>query len=72
MVARMGRPKHTKAIVMTQTHPVDKPGHSGFYKPPDQLLNGDCIDADGYYIKHTFLLPLWSVFALCDGDVCLG
>jgi hypothetical protein len=44
--------------VVTQTQPIDKPGYSGFYKPPDQFLNGDCIDADGYYIKHTFLVPL--------------
>lgn len=62
----------TKAIVVTQRKAVDKPGYGGFYKVADQFLNGDCTDADGHHIEQAFLVPLSSVFVLCDCDVCLG
>jgi hypothetical protein len=36
----------------------EKPGFSRFYRPADVFLNGDCTDADGYYLKAEFLVPL--------------
>jgi glucose/arabinose dehydrogenase len=48
----------SKVVVVTQRQAVDKPGFSRFYKPADQFLNGECTDADGYYISQAFLVPL--------------
>jgi glucose/arabinose dehydrogenase len=48
----------TKVVVVTQKNSVDKPGFSRFYRPADPFLNGECIDADGYYIRQDFLVPL--------------
>jgi glucose/arabinose dehydrogenase len=48
----------SKVVVVTQWQAVDKPGYSRFYKPADQFLNGECTDADGYYIPQAFLVPL--------------
>jgi hypothetical protein len=47
-----------KAIVVTQRQPVDKFGFGRSYKSANQLPNGDCTDADGYYIEQVFLVPL--------------
>jgi glucose/arabinose dehydrogenase len=48
----------TKVVVVTQRQALDKPGFSRFYKPADIFLNGECTDANGYYIQQTFLVPL--------------
>jgi glucose/arabinose dehydrogenase len=48
----------TKVVVVTQRNAVDKPGFSQFYRPADPFLNGECTDADGYYIQQNFLVPL--------------
>lgn len=48
----------TKVVVVTQRNAPDKPGFSRFYRPADPFLNGECTDADGYYIKQNFLVPL--------------
>jgi hypothetical protein len=48
----------TKVVVVTQRNAVDKPGFSRFYRPADIFLNGECTDADGYYIRSDLLVPL--------------
>jgi len=48
----------TKVVVVTQRNAVGKPGFSRFYRPADIFLNGECTDADGYYIRQDFLVPL--------------
>ncbi|WP_244626630.1 PQQ-dependent sugar dehydrogenase [Bradyrhizobium ivorense] len=48
----------TKVVVVTQRNVSDKPGFSRFYRPADPFLNGECTDADGYYIQSNFLVPL--------------
>jgi glucose/arabinose dehydrogenase len=48
----------TKVVVVTQKNAVGKPGFSRFYRPADIFLNGECSDADGYYIRQDFLVPL--------------
>jgi hypothetical protein len=48
----------TKVVVVTQRNAVDKPGFSQFYRPADPFLNGECTDADGYYLQQNFLVPL--------------
>ena len=47
-----------KVVVVTQRQAVAKPGFSRFYRPADLYLNGECTDADGYYIQQGFLVPL--------------
>jgi hypothetical protein len=48
----------TKVVVVTQKNAVDKPGFSRFYRPADSFLNGECTDADGYYVQQNLLVPL--------------
>jgi len=47
-----------KVVVVTQRQASDRPGFSRFYRPADPFLNGECSDADGYYIRQNFLVPL--------------
>jgi glucose/arabinose dehydrogenase len=47
-----------KVVVVTQRQAVARPGFSRFYRPADLYLNGECTDADGYYIQQKFLVPL--------------
>lgn len=47
-----------KVVVVTQSQSSDRPGYSRFYRPADPFLNGECSDADGYYIRQNFLVPL--------------
>ncbi len=47
-----------KVVVVTQRQAVAKPGFSRFYRPADLYLNGECSDADGYYIQQGNLVPL--------------
>ncbi|WOH80470.1 PQQ-dependent sugar dehydrogenase [Bradyrhizobium sp. BEA-2-5] len=48
----------TKVVVVTQRAATGKAGYSRFYRPADPFLNGECTDADGYYIQSNFLVPL--------------
>ena len=48
----------TKVVAVTQMNAVGKPGFSRFYRPADVFLNGECTDADGYYIQQDLLVPL--------------
>jgi glucose/arabinose dehydrogenase len=48
----------TKVVVVTQKNAAGKPGFSRFYRPADVFLNGECTDAEGYYIRQDFLAPL--------------
>ncbi|MGX1325413.1 glucose/arabinose dehydrogenase [Bradyrhizobium liaoningense] len=48
----------TKVVVVTQKNAAGKPGFSRFYRPADVFLNGECTDADGYYIRQDLLVPL--------------
>jgi glucose/arabinose dehydrogenase len=48
----------TKVVVVTQKTAVAKPGFSQFYRPADIFLNGECTDADGYYIRSELLVSL--------------
>jgi hypothetical protein len=48
----------TKAIMVTQKQAVYNLDYSRFYKPPDQFINRDWTDADGYYIEQAFLVLL--------------
>ena len=47
-----------KVVVVTQRQAVAKPGFSRFTRPADLYLNGECTDADGYYIQRGFPVPL--------------
>jgi glucose/arabinose dehydrogenase len=47
-----------KVVVVTQRAASDKPGYSRFYRPADPYLNGECSDADGYYLRQELLAPL--------------
>jgi glucose/arabinose dehydrogenase len=47
-----------KVVVVTQRQAVAMPGFSRFYRPADLYLNGECTDADGYYIQQRNLVPL--------------
>jgi glucose/arabinose dehydrogenase len=47
-----------KVVVVTQRQAVGKPGFSRFYRPADLYLNGECTDADGYYIQQGNLVLL--------------
>ena len=53
-----GEIPENRVVVVTQRQVPDKPGFSRIYKPADPFLNGECSDADGYYIRQEFLAPL--------------
>ena len=44
--------------MVTQRQRRSKPRFSRFYRPADLYLNGECTDADGYYIEQGNLVPL--------------
>jgi hypothetical protein len=48
----------TKVVVVTERSAVGKPSFSRFYRPADIFLNGECSDAEGYYIRPDLLVPL--------------
>jgi glucose/arabinose dehydrogenase len=56
--AECGEIPANKVVVVTQRQAVAKPGFSRFYRPADLYLNGECTDADGYYIQQGNLVPL--------------
>ena len=38
--------------VVIDKHPQEKPGFSRFRRPAERCLNGECTDANGYYIEQ--------------------
>jgi glucose/arabinose dehydrogenase len=44
--------------VVVERHPKEKPGFSRIYRPADLYLNGECADADGYFIEQDNLVAL--------------
>lgn len=45
-------------VVVVDKHPKEKPAFSRIYRPADLYLNGECTDANGYYIEPNNLVPL--------------
>ena len=50
-------PSNMIAVVVDR-HPKEKPTFSRIYRPADLYLNGECTDANGYYIEQSNLVPL--------------
>jgi hypothetical protein len=47
-----------RIVVVVDSHPAEKPGFSRIARPADLFLNGECTDANGYYIEQTSLIAL--------------
>jgi glucose/arabinose dehydrogenase len=47
-----------KIVVVVDPHATEKPGFSRIYRPADLYLNGECTDANGYYLEQSNLVPL--------------
>ena len=45
-------------VVVVDRQPKEKPSFSRIYRPADLYLNGECADADGYYIEQVNLVAL--------------
>jgi hypothetical protein len=45
-------------VVVVDRQPKEKPSFSRIYRPADLYLNGECADADGYYIEQNNLVAL--------------
>jgi glucose/arabinose dehydrogenase len=45
-------------VVVVDKHPKEKLGFSRIYRPADLYLNGECTDANGYYIEQNDLAAL--------------
>jgi hypothetical protein len=45
-------------VVVVDRQPREKPSFSRIYRPADLYLNGECADADGYYIEQNNLVAL--------------
>lgn len=45
-------------VVVVDKQPKEKPSFSRIYRPADLYLNGECTDANGYYIEQNGLAPL--------------
>jgi glucose/arabinose dehydrogenase len=45
-------------VVVLDAHPKEKPAFSRIYRPADLYLNGECTDANGYFIERANLVPL--------------
>ena len=39
-------------VVVVDKRPREKPGYARIFRPADQHLNGECADADGYYVAN--------------------
>jgi glucose/arabinose dehydrogenase len=50
-------PSNMVAVVVDR-QPKEKPGFSRIFRPADLYLNGECTDANGYYIEQSSLVPL--------------
>jgi hypothetical protein len=44
-------------VVVVDRRPKEKLGFSRLYRPADLYLNGECADANGYYIEQNNLVP---------------
>jgi hypothetical protein len=42
-------------VVVVDKKPREKPGYARIFRPADQHLNGECADADGYYVANADL-----------------
>jgi hypothetical protein len=42
-------------VVVVDKRPREKPGYAHIFRPADQHLNGECADADGYYVANADL-----------------
>jgi hypothetical protein len=42
-------------VVVVDGNPKEKPLFSRIFRPADQYLNGECVDAGGYYIEKKYL-----------------
>ncbi|CAN5502039.1 PQQ-dependent sugar dehydrogenase [soil metagenome] len=47
-----------KIVVVVDARPKEKPAFSRIYRPADLYLNGECTDANGYYIEQGNLSAL--------------
>jgi len=47
-----------RIVVVVDGHPKEKPSFSRIYRPADLYLNGECTDANGYYIEQDNLAAL--------------
>ena len=47
-----------RIAVVVDRNPKEKPTFSRIYRPADLYLNGECTDANGYYIEQSNLVPL--------------
>jgi hypothetical protein len=45
-------------VVVVDKQPKEKPSFSRLYRPADLYLNGECTDANGYYIEQSNLVAL--------------
>jgi glucose/arabinose dehydrogenase len=45
-------------VVVVDRLPKERPSFSRIYRPADLYLNGECADADGYYIEQNNLVAL--------------
>ena len=45
-------------VVVVDRSPKEKPAFSRIYRPADLYLNGECTDANGYYIEQNNLVAL--------------
>jgi hypothetical protein len=50
-------PGNTVAVVVDRS-PKEKPAFSRIYRRADLYLNGECTDANGYYIEQNNLVAL--------------
>ena len=50
-------PGNTMVVVVDRS-PKEKPAFSRIYRPADLYLNGECTDANGYYIEQNNLVAL--------------
>ena len=44
--------------VVVDKQPKENPSFSRLYRPADLYLNGECTDANGYYIEQSNLVAL--------------
>jgi hypothetical protein len=45
-------------VVVVDGHPKEKPTFNRIFRPADLYLNGECTDANGYYIEQNNLVAL--------------
>lgn len=45
-------------VVVVGRQPKENPSFSRISRPADLYMNGECTDANGYYIEQSSLAPL--------------